>query len=302
MSVSESATLAPMTRLRWRLTRIERKALLLALGMALVWWLVALWVRGTETVPVWYDQEHIFLRSAQVFFDPYQVGNFFNPPWAVIALLPFSLLPLPVAVLAQLALLFTALALVMLRFGGSFRSVAIALTSFLAFDNGLELNIEWLVCLGLLVPVAWSGPLLLVKPQSALGYYAGFRPRDWLKAAVVSLACLLLSFLVWGWWPPRMFAVQGFSTAMTFNVAPAGLLPAPVSIALSLALLWWAFRRRDPLLGILAWLFFVPYLRFYSLLLPFALACARWPRVALLISGVMWLVYGSVIARALLGF
>ena len=82
-------------------------------------------------------------------------------------------------------------------------------------------------------------------------------------------------------------------------MAPLALLPAPVGVLISfgigIALAWIAFRRRDPVLSILAWLFFVPYIKIYSLLLPLALLAVRWPRFALLVSAVMWIVYGGAI-------
>jgi len=99
-----------------------------------------------------------------------------------------------------------------------------------------------------------------------------------------------------------LHAIQTNLVGQSTNLAPLILLPAPVSIAIGLVLAAQAYRRRDPLLGIFAWLFFVPYLKFYSLLLHLALASARWPRMALLISGVMWIVYGSLVGRYLLGF
>ncbi|MFO7320495.1 MAG: hypothetical protein DIU68_002085 [Chloroflexota bacterium] len=298
-----STALAAIHRPRLHLTRVQQQALLLALLMAVLWWLVALWIRSTGKAHVWYDQEHVFLPSARNLADPFQVAGFINPPWAAVALLPFAALPLPLAVLTQLFLLFATVALTTLRFGGSLRSVVIALVSYMAFDNALEVNIDWLSYLGLLVPVAWSGPLLFSKPQNALGYYAGFRWQIWGKAAAISIIWFLLSLLLWGWWPERMLhAIQTNLVGQSTNLAPLILLPAPVSIAIGLVLAAQAYRRRDPLLGIFAWLFFVPYLKFYSLLLHLALASARWPRMALLISGVMWIVYGSLVGRYLLGF
>jgi hypothetical protein len=163
------------------------------------------------------------------------------------------------------------------------------------------LNIDWLACLGLLVPAAWSGPFLLIKPQVALGVWISFKRRDLVRAIIVSLLTLLASLVIWGDWITRLPGYASSQLHWGSNMAPLALLPAPVAVPISLgvgiALVWIAFRRRDPVLSILAWLFFVPYIKFYSLLLPLALLAVRWPRLALLISAVMWIVYGGVIAR-----
>ena len=45
----------------------------------------------------------------------------------------------------------------------------------------------------------------------------------------------------------------------------------------------------------LAWQFFVPYLKFYSLLLPLALVTLRFRRVGVIISVCMWVIYGGII-------
>jgi hypothetical protein len=75
------------------------------------------------------------------------------------------------------------------------------------------------------------------------------------------------------------------------------LMPPLLSIAIGLVLGWFAVRRQDSALGIVAWLFLVPYIAFYSLLLHFALLSARHWRIALLVSALIWLIYGGFLAR-----
>jgi hypothetical protein len=278
-----------------------RKSLIISQGLALFWWLVALWFRGTNLIPVWYDQRVTFTQVPLHLVNPYAI-YFVNPPWAALFLLPFALLPLDIAVLLQLALYFAILTGIIYKFKGNQRIVLLALTSFVAFDSALELNIDWLACLGLLVPAMWSGPLLLLKPQTALGVWLSFKTRDLVRAIIVSLVVLLLSLVIWGNWITPLLYYMSSQMQREYNIAPLSLMPVPVSLAIGAVLGWMAFRRRDPVLSILAWLFFVPYIKIYSLLLPLALFSIRYPRIGLLISTVMWLVYGGVLARYFLHF
>jgi hypothetical protein len=277
------------------------RALILAQVMAVAWWLVALWLRPQEIIPIWYDQEHIFLRSAAFISDPYEVYGFINPPWTAVVMLPLSWLPVPLAILLQLSIYFAALVIVIFKFGQNarkgrcFQAVVITLTSFIALDNALELNIDWVTAVALALPLAWSGPLMLIKPQNAMGYYVGFHPRRWIPVFIVTGVFLLISFVAWGWWPPQMIeAAQTNLVGQEWNLAPMFVTAWWISIPVGLVLMWLAFRRRDPLLGILAWLFFIPYIKLYGLLLPLALLAIRYRLVAIIIMVVMWIIYGSL--------
>jgi hypothetical protein len=276
------------------------RALLISQALALVWWLVAMWLRGHTSVPVWYDQQVTFTQVPLRLANPYEI-YFVNPPWTAVLLIPFGLMPLPLSVLVQLCLYFAILTAVIFRYKGGIWIVLLALTSYIAFDSALELNVDWLACLGLLVPPAWSGPFLWVKPQTALGVWLSFQPRDVVRAVIVTLLLLIVSLIIWGDWLSPLLHYMSSQMQREFNMAPMGLLPAPVGVLIALGigivLARIAFRRRDPVLSILAWLFFVPYIKIYSLLLPLALLGIRLPRFALLVSTVMWLVYGGVIVR-----
>jgi hypothetical protein len=286
-----------------RLTTPLKRALIASQVVALVWWLAALAVRSAAIAPVWYDQSITFTRNYNL-AEPYQVSSFIYPPWTAIVFTIFSVPPFITATLIQLCLYCALLTGVIFKFGGNLRAVLITLTSFVMFDSALELNIEWLVCLGLLVPPVFSGPLLVIKPQLALGYWFGLDRQSFVRAVIGLLLVLLVSFALWGAWPLQMLEGIQVNTLgrayHLFNLAPLVLMPAPLSLGIGLVLIVLTVRRHDPALGILAWMFFVPYITLYSLTLPFAIVAVRWPRVALLISVVMWLVYGSVLARFLM--
>jgi hypothetical protein len=276
------------------------KALWISQGFALLWWLVTLWLRSQEVI-VWNDQVISFRAAVAQFSDPFAVPTYVNPPWVLILFAPFSLPPLAISALIQTGLYFAILTAIIFKFGGGLRVVIVTLSSYVALDAVLQLNVEWIVLIGLLVPVAYSGPFLLIKPQLALGYYFAFRPRDWLRAGLYTLPVLLLSLLVWGWWPLEMLEKSGSAiVGRMFNIAPLHLLPWFVSLALGAGLALYAYRRRDPVTGILAWLFFTPYIALYSLPLALAMVAIRWPLLAVIINLSMWLIYGGAIALMLL--
>lgn len=276
--------------------------LVIAVVMALVWWGVVFALKPLNAINVLTDQYGIFLPAARMVNDPFQVEGYFNPPWTAALLLPFSLLPEPLAVLFQLILYYVLIALVVHRFGGSRGAIVLALTSFVAFDSALELNIEWMVCIGLLLPVRWSMPFLLVKPQTAFGYYLGTDWRETLRAGLVAALIIGLSLLIWPGWITQMLDQirNGALSARIYNLAPMSLIGAPVSFLIGLFLAWRAVKRHDPVLGIFAWVFFVPYLALYGVLLHLALLAMRLPRVALIISLALWVIYGVMTANHLL--
>jgi hypothetical protein len=292
---------APTTPVPLRLTPELRRALLLAIVFAVVWWLAALWLRGLEQVPIWYDQEVTFTLAGRHLADPFVLPGFVCPPWAAILLVPFSLPPLPIAVLLQTILQFALLVLVLFRFGGGLTACLLALSAYIAFQSTTEQNIDYLIYLGLLVPPTLSGVFLAIKPQIAFGYWLGLPPRQVVIATLVVGGLCLVSFAIWDFWPTTIWErVQVLSLPRAYNLAPLRLLPWPLSIALGLAGAYWAVRRRDAVLGVAAGLFFVPYLPAYSLLLHYGLLAVRYPRLALLISVVMWIIYGGVLAAGLL--
>lgn len=280
-------------------------ALLISQVMAIVWFAVALRLADSRLILVWSDQARIFMQGLSHLTAPYQVSGFANPPWALLLLAPFNVLPLPVAVLSQLCLYFATLTTIIYKFNGNVWSVLIALTSVISLDTAIELNIDWLVCVGLLVPPVISGPLLLIKPQTALGYWLSLPIRQVVKAIVIALAVSLISLLLWKDWPLQMWqAIQADILGRFFNLAPQKFLSPVLSFAIGCGLSWLAYRKRDPVIGILAWIFFVPYIAFYSFLLHLSLVAARWRWLALAISLGLWLVlfvYGQHLIKAFLG-
>ncbi len=285
----------------WRsANRSLTKGLVFALIMAVVWWLVALWLRG-QGIPTWFDQGNTFRPASYNILHPYTVERFYNTPWVLLFIFPFAWLPLEVSMLLQAALLYSVLTFVIFRLGGDFKVVVWTLTSFMSLDATLQMNVEWVVLIGLLVPATYSAPFLAIKPQLALGYYFGVSPKKWLPIAGISIIVLLISFVVWGFWPPSMIAgTQLTPGGRYFNIAPINLLPWPISVAIGVFFAYQAFRKKDEALGILAGFFFVPYFAPYSLPLIFAIVAIKARRLAIIITISMWIIYGGVILIGIL--
>ncbi len=309
-----SIPLAASHRVRENLLRITAystrsgltSALMIAIGLAVLWWLIVfLLIKPTNTIPVWADQSSDFTQVPHHLSHPYSVPRFVYVPWTGIFLIPFGWFSLSLAVLLQLILYFVSLTLVVFRYGGNTRVVVMALTSFIALDNAIELNIEWITCLGLLVPAIFSGPFLLTKPQVALGVWMSYSPPKLIMAGMVALMVIALSFIAWPGWPDGMMqALERYTLTDEyigqFNLAPFDLLPMPLSILIGLAIAWRAIKRRDPVFSILAWFFFVPYIPFYSLLFYLAILGIRLPKLAWIIHISMWVIYGGVILLVLM--
>jgi hypothetical protein len=146
---------------------------------------------------------------------------------------------------------------------------------------------------------------LLTKPQVALGVWFSYRRQALVRAVLVVLMTLIVSFVVWEAWPTKMWDNLERYTLIDVNVghlnlAPSALLPRPVSWLIGGLLAWRAHRRHDPVLALLAWLFLTPLLHLYGSLLFFALVAIRLPLLAWIIHLSMWAIYGGAILFVLL--
>ncbi|MCI0351957.1 MAG: hypothetical protein L0Z53_21255, partial [Acidobacteriales bacterium] len=269
-----------------------RPTLLMALAMAVVWWLATFIIRQTGILHVWTDQSDKFTLAATHFFDPYSgMSGFFSPPWAVLTLAPLEWLPLEMATLVQVLIYFGLLALIAHRFEIRRMGWLVLLLSPLALDAVLELNIDWIAAIGLVVPAEFSLIFLSIKPQAFPGYVFTLTWKQLVRAAGILSAVLLLSFVVWGPnWLLGLYTEFGTrSLALGASLSLWIFMPRLVSIALGLALLAFAFYRHDAVLKILAGVFFTPYLPTYSAIIPFMFLCIRFPRVGLLVCFALWL-------------
>lgn len=274
-------------------------ALALAVGMALFWIAIVLRVEARTGIFLWADQSRIFTRLDETIANPYADQLYTYVPWGAVIAYPLALLPFRWSAGMQLVLHFVLLTLLIFRYGGRWWTVLLVLTSSLAYDTALEISLEWVTVIGLLVPPMLSGPFLLVKPHQALGAWLAYRWRDILWASVLVFVIMAMSLLVWPNWMADMAHAWVNNTLGSWgtrvNIAFSRLIPRPISWGIGLALAWLAFRRKDVILGVVAWQFLVPYVTFYGLMPVFALVATRWPWAALAISLAAWVPYSQVL-------
>ena len=291
------------------LSSTQKQLGLIAIGLAVCWWLVGLWLLQTETTfQIWGDQRYIFLRDSADALHPYNNVGFFNMPWTRIFLVPFTIPRFELGVFGQILLYFVLLSAVVHRFSDSSVSstrqritLLIALCSPFAFDTAIEVNIDWIVVLGLLVPPAYSAPFILTKPQVALGYVASFKWATIVRWTIVFLIVFLLSFLIWGAWPIDLYArSQEYPIGVAVNVSPMNIIGLVPSLLIAITLLLVAFVRKDAVVGIWGGIFLMPYIASYSILLPFTLLAIRFPRAMGVFTLALWIGVGIIIVPGLL--
>jgi hypothetical protein len=124
-------------------------------------------------------------------------------------------------------------------------------------------QLEGLVVLGLLA-LPWLTPVALLKPQ--ISFFAFGAKRSWIIAFII---WLVISIVLWGFWPEKMFAVNSYHAEGRFI---QDIAIGWIGIVIALPLFW--FSRGDMDMLMVAGAFMTPHLIPYNML-PFAPAIAR---------------------------
>lgn len=143
-------------------------------------------------------------------------------------------------------------------------------------------QVDGLVLLGVL-GLPWLAPLALLKPQLSLWAF-GAR-----KSSLIALAItLLVSFLIWGFWPAQMFSIWTVHAEGKYiNDIAVGWLGLP----LALVLFW--FSRGDVDMLMLAGCVTTPYLLPYNLIVVAPAIARLSPRSALIACAASWLPFSA---------
>ena len=190
--------------------------------------------------------------------NPYDV-RVFNPPWVFLLLSPLALLPVGISSSVMFALNFFAFGFVAYRLGAKPIPLLLFVLSPFALLCGIVGNVDWMVALGFLMPPQIGLFFVLVKPQAGIGIAIFWLVAAWrrggLREAVrvfspVALA-FLLSFVLYGLWPLRVFGLMPIADANT-SFGPAG-------IVIGLALLAAALKNKKPGLALSSGPFLSPY-------------------------------------------
>ncbi len=198
--------------------------------------------------------------------DLYQYVYTVNPPWMYVLLAPIGWLPQQAALWAGAIMPVVALVYASWKVRKPYL-IALVGISFPFIELCVYGNLDWMVMLGALhMNNALSPFLLTVKPQAgALAVFAQLgkmRGQSW-KAYVRLFAPFVLISI------PLLLLYPGFfQYASSFNTRLAEVQHFslfPYTLPLVPPLVWLAYRRRDPLYGVLASLCLSPYFLFYSL-------------------------------------
>lgn len=208
----------------------------------------------------WYGTYRPAVRALAAGGMPYTAATFYNPPWALLPLLPLAWLPPLAGRAGMLALAVGALVYAAHRAGANTLATLLFLTTppvaVLLFTG----NVDWLVLVGFILPARWGVFLALVKPQvgGALAVY--WLVEAWRRGKVravaetfapVSAALLLVGF---AWLRARPMDLAYALNASLF----------PVGLPVGAALLAYALVRREPRAAWAASPFFAPYLAPHS--------------------------------------
>lgn len=259
----------------------------LGLGLLIAFPLVlAIFIAYLPYTVDWYGHFELVARTP---FTPYRSSpTYFNPPWFALLLSPLGWLPARIGQALNAYLNFTVSALVVIRYHGNRWGLVLTLTSLPFTALLLNGNVEWISMAAFLVPAQWGLPLIAAKPQTgglaALIWFT--QAKDKIRFVLPLAGVVILSFILWGWWPAQMAA--NIRNAPPQSTIDPNASPWPWLIPLGLVLLYFAWRREDEVLAVGATLCLIPYFVIHSATLFFALLAARWPRLAALAWVLLW--------------
>src|SRR5512135_1583531 len=190
----------------------DKKRLVLVI-FATVLIIAAAWI-ASPFVPAAVDWHTAFRPAALAVLQghsPYEVDGYFNPPWAILPLIPLAVLPEPVGRVLLVVVTLVAFTFVARRLGGSNVATIALLLSPLVMHEVLNGNIDWLAAMGLVLPV-WIGLFFVViKPQIGIAVVIYWAYASWRNGGIKGLIRTFapvtvaygLSILLFGPWPLR---------------------------------------------------------------------------------------------------
>lgn len=170
--------------------------------------------------------------------NPYDLGGYHNPPWALLLLVPMALFPVNIGYGILVLVSITSIAYSAVKRGATPITFIALLLSPPILHSLLNGQTEWMPLLGFALPAQIGLFLVMVKPQMGSVVAIFWLVEAWRNGGVrevirvfgpITIATLL-SFVLFGFWP----ATFGRLTTLWWN---ASLWPAsiPVGLALTVA-------------------------------------------------------------------
>jgi hypothetical protein len=188
-----------------------------------------------------------------------------NPPWVALFLIPLSIMPFRWGWASLIVLSAILLLILCRRWRFGMIKIILTLLSPAVFYLFLHGEIDALVLGGLLLPrEAWY-LVAVTKPQVAIGLLLGVRKKKIIRAFAVTLLLLLLTFIIFGFWPSKILQQETPFLGAAHNLW-VGLWPFQIPAGVALLLL--GIKRNDEKFLIAASPFLSPYAATSSLLGP----------------------------------
>lgn len=213
------------------------------------------------------DWAHFFQPAALkllMFQSPYDIWGFPSPPWALLPMLPFAILPPAISRAGWFVLSLIMFAWSIYRLGAKPIALAAFVGSPLVMHSLLNANIDWMVIFGFTLPPQIGLFFISVKPQMGSVVALFWLAEAWRKGRGREVArvfapftlVLLLSFAVYGFYPEDWVTEE---IGVWWN---ASLWPLSIPIGLTLAVA--AVHRRRMQLAMAASPLLSPYVLFHA--------------------------------------
>lgn len=196
------------------------------------------------------------------FRNPYTIQNFFNPPWALLPVLPFAILPEILGNALFVATTFIVFGFVLSKFKVKWYFCIAFFLLPQTLYNGIQVNLDWFVALGFLLPPQIGLFFVLIKPQIGVFLAIYWLVESWQKGGIKQVArtfapvsiAFLLSFLVFGL----------YITKSQSMILQEGKNLWPFSIPFGLMLLAISLKIRKKEIAIFSSPLLTPYFQSYS--------------------------------------
>jgi hypothetical protein len=250
--------------------RLERKQLLLILFFLLACVLMALF--SARFHPYGIDWYWTFRPAAQAilvgespYTSPALKAPYAGAPWGLLVFIPLAFFPEVIGRGFIFVISLLGFAYAGYRLGARPFTLTVFLLSPPVLHSLQNANIDWIPILGYSLS-PWLGLFFIaVKPQMgsvvALYWLVESYRKGGIRAVIRTFAPItvvtLVSFLLYGWWPQKMFVVSDYAGGFNASLWP-------VSIPLGLVLLVASLRQREVKYAISASPCLSPHVLFHS--------------------------------------
>ena len=230
------------------------------------------------------------IRELLAFRSPYRIKSFFNPPWILIPMIPFALLPDKIGNGLLFIVSFCVIIYSAVRMGAKPLSLIFFLFSFPVVFLLIFGQIEWMILLGFTLPPQLGLLLVLSKPQISIPYALFWLIESWriggikqvLRVFFPVFSLFILSILFFGLWF-RNIDSNIIHAIYNFSLWPYGLL-------IGFPLLVYGLFRHKEKFSVFGGPFFSPYVAVHSWATSL-LAILSFHWASIVASVVSWIMY-----------